>query len=179
MITITKTLTENPFIDELVYNMKLLAINSVVKDEEEALYYETLESLKAADLYIACKEGRAKFNMFSYPADVLLQCGIPQDMIVKCVLDRENIPENKRALCIERMVYNTIRDYVEANTYYRRLQGLPPVGDKGLFIEDYVPTNLRDIINVNIPIHEMDNSQIDCIFQVYQINQQAPLTSQY
>lgn len=160
MITINKTLTENPFIDELVYNVKLLAINSVVKDEEEALKYETVESLKAADLFIACKEGRAKFNMFSYSADVLLQCGIPQDMIVKCVLDRENIPESKRALCVERMVYNTIRDYKETNTYYRRLQGLPPVGDKGLFIEDYIPANLVDSINIKVPIHELSDDQI-------------------
>ena len=47
--------TENPFVDLLMYNLKVLAFNSVIKDEFQANNYETKESAKAGELYIDCK----------------------------------------------------------------------------------------------------------------------------
>lgn len=49
--------TDNPYIDLLVHNTKLMAINSVVKNEREALKYETLESRRASDILISYKAG--------------------------------------------------------------------------------------------------------------------------
>lgn len=72
MYEIEKTYSENPFVDEMIYYSKILALNSVVKDEEEALKNETPESLKAGELYIQCVEGRAKYEMFeSFPEEIL------------------------------------------------------------------------------------------------------------
>ena len=53
--------TDNPYIDILVHNTKIMGINSVVKNEREALKYETLESRSASNNMISYKQG--------YPVD--------------------------------------------------------------------------------------------------------------
>ena len=47
-----KLTTQNPFIDLVLYNLKLLAFNSIIKDQAKADRYETTESLRNASLYI-------------------------------------------------------------------------------------------------------------------------------
>ena len=59
-----KVYTDNPFVDELIYYVKQIAPNCIIKNEQRADSCETVESLKAADLYIACCEKRADFNLF-------------------------------------------------------------------------------------------------------------------
>jgi hypothetical protein len=72
MITPTKTYTDNPFVDNVVYYAKLLGINSVVKDEDEALENETPESLYDGDVLIACVEGTSTYELFkSIPKEIL------------------------------------------------------------------------------------------------------------
>ena len=72
MIEVEKIQTENPFTDNLIYYTKYIALNSVVKDLDEANNNETLESIKAGDILIACIEGHAVFEMFTYfPAEIL------------------------------------------------------------------------------------------------------------
>jgi hypothetical protein len=72
MIEVDKTYSDNPFVDELIYYSKYIALNCVIKDEEEALDNETVESLKAGQTYIACVEGSARFDMFdSFPEEIL------------------------------------------------------------------------------------------------------------
>ena len=76
MIEVDKTYSDNPFVDELIYYSKILSLNCVIKDEEEALANETKESLHAGQTYIACVEGRAKFEMFeSFPEEILEKYG--------------------------------------------------------------------------------------------------------
>ena len=72
MIEVEKTITDNPFVDNLIYYSKYLALNCNIKDENEALANETPESLKAGDVYIACVEGKANYEMFkSIPEEIL------------------------------------------------------------------------------------------------------------
>ena len=72
MIIPEKTYSSNPFVDNIIYYAKLMALNCTVKDEEEALANETKESLYAGDLYIACIENRATYEMFqNVPAEIL------------------------------------------------------------------------------------------------------------
>ena len=49
--------TDNPYIDLLVYETKNMAANCIVKNEREALKYETLESRKASNDLISYKDG--------------------------------------------------------------------------------------------------------------------------
>lgn len=72
MITPDKTYSTNPFVDNMVYYAKLMALNCTIKDEEEALSYETKESLYAADVLIACVEKKSNYEMFkSIPKEIL------------------------------------------------------------------------------------------------------------
>ena len=49
--------TDNPYIDLLVYYTKFMGINCIVKNEREALKYETLESRQESNRLIAYKQG--------------------------------------------------------------------------------------------------------------------------
>ena len=79
MIKIDKTYTSNPFVDNLIYYTKTMALNCTIKDEEEALAYETKESLMNGDTYIACIENRAKYEMFRYIDKKILSKYIEED----------------------------------------------------------------------------------------------------
>lgn len=72
MVIPEKTYSSNPFVDNVVYYAKYLAMNCSVKDQFEAEQNETKESLYAGDLYIACIEGRATYEMFqSFPKEII------------------------------------------------------------------------------------------------------------
>jgi len=82
MIYPDKTMTDNAFLDNVIYYAKLMALNCTVKDQEEALSYETPESLKARELLIASVEGTSIYEM--YPS-------IPKDIIEKYITLRSNL----------------------------------------------------------------------------------------
>ena len=133
-ITIKKILTENPFIDELVYNTKLIALNSIVKDGNKAGKYETLETSKAFNLYSICYEGRAVFELFSaFPYSVLVDALTPKytSLYIKRYFlnDIFAIPEADRAVVVKHMSDYVINNYVEQNDYYRELSGSRPLAD--------------------------------------------------
>lgn len=163
MYEVKKILTDYPFVDELVYYTKLLAYNAVVKNEKLANEAETLESQINANIYMACVEGKAKFTIFrNIPESVLIESAIPLSIRQACIIDKFNIPEAKRALVTSKMITYTINNYVEKNTYYRKLMGLPPEGDKGI----KVPSELVDEeldIKWDTPIHEMTTREINII----------------
>lgn len=131
-------LTDAPFVDTLFYNLKLLALNCVIKNDEEALAAETANSFNAASLYIKCCNGTAKFEDFSsFPKEILELTALPPDMLTDCVNNKSNIPEAIRDSVVENMVSYYIENYIEQNNYYRMLQGLPDIGDPGIEVEDY------------------------------------------
>ena len=49
----SKVLTDNPLLDEIVWNAKMLARGVVLKDTEEEEKHETLETVQNGDLLIA------------------------------------------------------------------------------------------------------------------------------
>ncbi len=68
----TITNTENPYIDNLVYYTKIFALDTVLKDMNAATEYETLEIIKASDIYIHSVEHNALFEYFdNFPAEVI------------------------------------------------------------------------------------------------------------
>lgn len=79
--------TDNPYIDLIVNCVKILGMNAIVKNENEALHYEDTRSASAAAKYIKFKEGAW---------DPIKDGNYFEDM------------------------------YMEWNSYYRMLNGLPP-----------------------------------------------------
>ena len=137
-----KILTSNPFIDILLYNLKILAFNSIIKDQSTADNKETLDSLKNADLYIACMEKHAEVALFPYiPHDILVQAGVPENQIQLYERNDEYdsfyLPKEYHEAILNLAQPWFINNYVEQNEYYRLITGLPPLGDPGIPMRDY------------------------------------------
>ena len=152
-------LTENPFMDILVHNLKVLTYSCIIKDEYTANENETIESLKAADLFRACVEKRAELGLFPrIPTRFLEQVGMGQYEIIryKANYDWELIPEKYHKKLVELLMpwyIENIRglpagnleqdedyhngQYVETNNYYRMLIGLPNYGEYGVAIQEF------------------------------------------
>lgn len=82
MITPEKTITDNPFVDNILYYSKLMALNCTVKDEDEALSYETAESLRRRELLISSVEKTSIYEV--YPT-------IPKEILEKYIAVRTNL----------------------------------------------------------------------------------------
>ena len=63
--------TDNPFIDLLLYTMKILVANSVIKDQYSADANETVDSLNSSSLYLACKDNNYNFHISLYTMESL------------------------------------------------------------------------------------------------------------
>ena len=128
MIKYEKIYTDNPFIDELIYFTKTIAVNAVIKDCDKADENESIESLKASDLYIACRENRARFDQFKYDYNFLVESSIlPPALIEDCAKNNSKIPAKYRDQLLKLRMKKYIDDYVETNNYYRNYMGLPPM----------------------------------------------------
>ena len=63
---IKKIYTENPFVDSLLYCIKLLAFGAIIKSSEKADLQETAESIAASDLYMISLDGKGVFELYTY-----------------------------------------------------------------------------------------------------------------
>ena len=150
--------TDNPFIDLLLYTMKILVANSVIKDQYSADANETVDSLNSSSLYLACKDNNVTLNRFrQIPVELLKKVGVPQsdiDLYVKSNYDLYYIPKDfkntgepsgttYRKDLLELMIPWYIEKYEsynysgELNNYYRKILGKPNVGDWGINMIDY------------------------------------------
>lgn len=155
--------TENPFIDLLLYNLKILAFNCVIKNEYDANEAETEESLKNSSIYIACLEDKAHIELFDkIPLEFLRQVGMPQaqiDLYVNNGYDKFYIPKDivwdpktneyvasgttyeadLKPLLQNWFITNYENNHYEGelNNYYRKIMGIPPVGDWGIPMVEY------------------------------------------
>lgn len=156
---IKKIYTDNPYVDEMVYYTKILALGTVLKMQDLADKGETVESLKDGGLYISCVEGTAIFEQFELTAEALNAAGIVAPHTVQNMLiNPSTIDDKTKKLATEYMRQKYIENYVELNPYYRMLHGLPPTLDQ----KDYVKEELVNhdlVIDISKPIHEMDNAE--------------------
>lgn len=152
--------TDNPFVDIIVYNTKILALGTVLKMKNVADANETKESLENAEMYIACMEGTYIWDIFdSFSENVLRSSGITGAALGPCLIDKENIPADKRSLVMQNQAQEIIDNYAELNNYYRMLYGLPPIGYKDIYVTDWTPPEGIDI-DLSIPVHEMTDDNI-------------------
>lgn len=160
---IKKIYTDNPYVDEVVYYTKLMALETVLKLQNLADNYETAESIKRADLYIACVEGTAIFEIFPKVTVKSLKAGgiILPEMVKLCLENKDKVPKDRRPAVTKALIEEYIENYEELNLYYRALNGLPPVGKED-YVEDWVPPNGVSI-DLSIPIHKMDSGDISIL----------------
>ena len=113
--------TDNPYIDLIVNCVKILGMNAITKNENQALHYEDLRSSMAAGKYIKFKEGN--WNQLK---------------------DGPYAEEN----------------YMEWNSYYRMLNGLPPaytLNDEKAYLQatGYEPEDIYEDIGTAFIIPEL------------------------
>lgn len=157
---IKKIYTNNPYVDELVYYTKLMGLDTVLKMQAVADRCETVESLKAAGIYISCIENTAYFEMFDKCSITALNSAgiIDPNLIKLCMEDIKNVPTKYRDAVTKNLIKEYIENYVELNKYYRMLNGLPPVGHED-YVENWIPVDTT-VIDLSKPIHEMSNSEV-------------------
>ena len=151
-----KIYTDNPFVDSLLYYVKILAYGSVIKLQSMADKAETDSSLTKSDLYLLAYENSGSFDLFSYNEDVLSQSSVPASKVSAWAANNSLIEDKYKdeLLALERTYY--IAHYDEENSYYRMIIGLPPIGDYGIPIKNYeylVPEG-NDLGNATY-IHEL------------------------
>lgn len=159
--------SDNPYMDVLVYNTKVLAQGAVIKNQTEADKYETLDTIKASDIYLACVEGRSYFDIFiPYPEWAIDMCTSIADegLRERCKINNELVPDYARPELTRIMTNWTLNNYNETNEYYRKLAGLPPTNETHfLYItQDDLPEDVY-VSDLSIPVHLMDEYSIDIL----------------
>ena len=163
---IEQVYSENPYADIVVYYAKVLGLDTILKMKDVADQNETEESLKNADLYIACMEDTAIWALFDrFPEEVLRASGLTGQPLLNALMDKETIPQSMRDAVLENEKIYFIEHYEEKNNYYRMLQGLPPVGYKDVYATDNdistVPSTIE--IDITVPVHEMTTAAIEIL----------------
>ena len=151
--------TDNPMMDQICYNCKLILKGIVVKNEFVANNYETEETLTNAEYYTKCIIGTMTFDTFPFTTDILMNaCGYSYDIATRIERNRYEIPEEYRAEVLEACVEYYIENFVEKNKYYRSLMGLPEYGtdEYNIYIteSDLPPEYDMDTVDFTLPLHE-------------------------
>ena len=149
-----KVFTENPLLDEIVYNARQLATETVLKDYDKANNNETVESIQNGDVLIAIKHGTAVFENFYYDEDILRSVLGDDPNIRYYVIDNKKIPFSVRPALLEKAKELFLENYEEMNNYYRMLHGDPYYDETGTYeglwidvnaIDDTTPTSIESI----------------------------------
>ena len=154
--------------DILLYSVKFLACNAIIKNETEALLHETEESLKNADKLIYSVNGTGNFFMYDYTEQMMQQVGIPVGNIPLYLKNKNEIPEHYHDALVNLARQDTIDNYIERNEYYRTLIGLPPYEDDGIPVSHYtylLPAN--EVVTIQYA-HEATPSQAK-LFEKYKL----------
>lgn len=148
--------TDNRYMDNIIRCLKILLLESILKDTDLADNNETISSIRNSDLYMGAIENLNKFDMFtSIPTEVLEKSYVPNDIIQSSKYNLESIPMEYRNIIVKNMNEYIIDNYIELNNYYRNLNGLPDVDDPGIRLE-------HNVLDVDITkyIHQMNEDEI-------------------
>lgn len=179
-MNIEKVYTDNPLLDEIVYNCKQLAIGTVLKDQTRADNEESAESLNAGDAYVAIKQRYINFSAFYYDKEFLSNFpNISAEDAEKYSVDNELIPVELRKQILDAACKEFLDTYVEKNNYYRMLNGEPNydrlVTYDGLYVDfntiNNAPSNIkvskfyRDTPGTDYRlIHQLDIGMIEVLY---------------
>ena len=143
--------------DIFIRELKTLLRSIVIKRGTEAAKYETVDSMRAAEMYIMVKDGIddfSSYNTFDY--EVYRAAGVSPANIAEYNRDKQKIPYGLRSAILKLQREYILDNYVEQNHYYRMLMGLPDIGDEDFV---YAPENTVGV-RTDIPVHMLDMGSI-------------------
>ena len=163
---IKKVFTENSLIDEIIYECKQILKGIIVKDDEEANYKETLQSLQDADLYHDIIMGTDQFKNFEYTYDIFMKIpSMTPDRAIRYAKEQLPIPDGLKPELQRIAREKWMANYDEKNEYYRKIWGKPPRGDEYIYLteEEYlmIPVESYDISK---PVHECTASEAELLY---------------
>lgn len=129
--------------DAIINEIKRIIKSTEIKYQREADKYETVESAKAADIYINAVYKAD--SMLSYPKldrRALIRAGVVDtELLNKYLDDRYQVPQDLVPRVIEEQRKIILSSYIEKNNYYRTRIGLPPLDKEGNEIDVIVLTD--------------------------------------
>lgn len=157
-----KVLTDNPYVDNMLYYVKQLVYGTILKDEETALLYETTDTLKTSNEYLRCIDNRVTFEDMNITANILIEAGVEYSKLESYLEDRYNIPEGSRDNILKVGRQYIIDNYDEQNNYYRKLNGKPNIEDEPILVSKYLE---EDIIGFdpNRYLHTLSSLEISLL----------------
>ena len=116
-------------VEYVLADIRVITENVIIKMSSEAALYETVESKRQGDIYVAAMNEKDIFSSYrNYPVDVLVKAGITDpEVLTEYYEDKWKIPHAKRKAVLKYMRESVINEYEELNDYYRELIGKPPI----------------------------------------------------
>ena len=119
-----KVFTDNPLLDEIVYNARQIATGIVVKDYDLANKNETKESMLNGDTLVAIGNNTISFSNFYYDEEILEHL-YSKETASAFARDNNLIPKADRQKLLNLAIQIFKDNYEEQNNYYRMLHGQP------------------------------------------------------
>lgn len=161
-----KQVTDNPLLDQIIYECQSMIFEGIVfKNEEEANKYETLSTIQLSDRYADVIEGKTTFEFFEYGLDLLNQ--VPYfTQREKLLMAKNNklIPVSAREFLHGLAKEKFLANYEEPNNYYRRLSGLPDISTSGIKLSSELARKIHvDDFDFGKYVHEMNGEEINIL----------------
>ena len=120
MKKIEKVYTDTPLIDEIVRQIKGMIYEGIVlKDQEEANNYETVESLRLSDIYYDIMNGKDLYEMYEYTySDFIKIPYMSKDLAKYYVKNPSAIPDEIKPQLMKSQREKFLAKYEEQNNYY-------------------------------------------------------------
>ena len=147
----------NSQIEYIMSDIRAITENIIIKMNEEADKYETMEISREADKYIAAMNGKDIFTSYKqYDRMAINRAGITNPLLIEEYFeDKYKIPYNKREEVLKEQRQIIIDEYVEMNDYYRMLIGMPSINTPE---SEYIYLTQEEMDYYNIdevrPIHD-------------------------
>lgn len=160
-----KNSTDNvPLLDDVVYYLKRLCTESVIKLQNEANKNETELTHHEAYRYLCAVDDSAQFSLYEYTYNELLDAGVPTDIIYEAYINTELVPTFAREILLRNKKEEIINTYREGNDYYRMLNGQPKNETEFIYLnKDWIPPELT-LSNIGTPIHNYSDEECDLLY---------------
>lgn len=156
-----RVLTDAPLVDEIVYECKQIIKGIIIKDEETANNAETKQSMRNADIYHDIQMGTDRYEYYEYTYDIFMKLPhMNPKQAMQYATNQTPIPDSIKSEIMQIARQKWLDNYQETNEYYRKLAGLPPIGEEPIYLteEDYLKIPIESY-DISKPVHECTISE--------------------
>lgn len=163
---IKKIVTDNPFVDHIIYECKKIILNCITKDVDKADSMETVESIRNYNIYKSCKRGNANWNMWTHFPDEVVYTALESKYTVRKIKSeflghKEWIYTEDKEDLVKAMSDYVLANYEEKNDYYRELCGYRPYSSTiNIPLKDYDLSYFEGELDIYTYLHEVPEDKL-------------------